>query len=249
MLGDTDISPLAALLADPARGRILLALGDGRALAASVLADEAGVAASTASAHLSKLVAGGLLAVEKHGRHRYFRLAGPEVGELLEALSRLSGSTPIRSLRDGTKAKAVRYARTCYDHLAGLLGTGLMAAMIDDGTLAGGDGVFDPSTAERDRLSSPGFDYDYRLTANGLRRLTDFGIDFESLPRRRPLIRYCVDWSEQRHHLAGSLGAAIAERMFELGWIRRANRSRAVHLTDEGTAGLHEQFGLQLARY
>jgi DNA-binding transcriptional ArsR family regulator len=249
MLGDTDISPLAALLADPARGRILLALGDGRALAASVLADEAGVAASTASSHLSKLVAGGLLTVEKHGRHRYFRLAGPEVGELLEALSRLSGSTPIRSLRDGTKAKAVRYARTCYDHLAGLVGAELMAALIGDGTLAGGDGVFDPSTAERDRLSAPGFDFDYRITPAGIERLTEFGIDFDALPRRRPLIRYCVDWSEQRHHLAGSLGAGIAERMFELRWIRRADRSRAVHVTDDGIAGLREQFGLQLAAY
>jgi DNA-binding transcriptional ArsR family regulator len=232
MLGDTDISPLAALLADPARGRILLALGDGRALAASVLADEAGVAASTASSHLAKLVAGGLLTVEKHGRHRYFRLAGPEVGELLEALSRLSGSTQIRSLRDGTKAKAVRQARTCYDHLAGLLGTELMAAMIDDGTLAGGDGVFDPDAADRDRLSSPGFDFDYRITPAGISRLTDFGIDFDSLPRRRPLIRYCVDWSEQRHHLAGSL--------------RRADRSRAVDITDDGVAGLRELFGVQL---
>jgi DNA-binding transcriptional ArsR family regulator len=249
MLGDTDISPLAALLADPARGRILLALGDGRALAASVLADEAGVAASTASAHLSKLVAGGLLTVERHGRHRYFRLAGPEVGELLEVLGRLSGSSPIRSLRDGTKAKAVRYARTCYDHLAGMVGTELMAAMIGDGTLAGGDGVFDPEKAARDRLSSPGFDFDYRLTPDGVDRLHEFGIDFESLPRRRPLIRYCVDWSEQRHHLAGSLGAAIAERMFELRWIRRADRSRAVHLTDDGISGLQERFGVQLAPY
>jgi DNA-binding transcriptional ArsR family regulator len=249
MLGDTDISPLAALLADPARARIVLALGDGRALAASVLADEAGVAASTASAHLSKLVSGGLLTAERHGRHRYFRLAGPEVGELLEVLSRLSSSAPIRSLRDGTKAKAVRYARTCYDHLAGMLGTDLMATMIEDGTLAGGDGVFNPSTAARDRLSSPGFDYDYRLTPDGLERLANFGIEFDALPRRRPLIRYCVDWSEQRHHLAGSLGAAIAERMFELGWIRRADRSRAVHVTEAGRAGLQEQFGLQLAPY
>jgi DNA-binding transcriptional ArsR family regulator len=249
MLGDTDISPVAALLADPARGRILLALGDGRALAASVLADEAGVAPSTASAHLSKLVSGGLLTVERHGRHRYFRLSGPEIGELLETLSRLSGTRPIHSLRDGTKAKAVRYARTCYDHLAGVVGTGLMAALIEQGLLAGGDGVFDADAAERDHLSSPGFDYDYRITPDGIERLGEFGIDFDALPRRRPLIRYCVDWSEQRHHLAGSLGAAITQRMFELRWIRRAERSRAVHLTDAGRTGLHDQFGVQLTPY
>ena len=246
MLGDTDISPLAALLADPARGRIVLALGDGRALAASVLADEAGVAASTASEHLAKLVRGGLLTVERHGRHRYFRLAGPEVGELLEMLSRLSGAAPVRSLREGTKANAVRFARTCYDHLAGVLGTELMAALIEQGVLSGGDGVFDPAHADKDRLSSPGFDHDYRLTPEGVERMRSFGIDFDAMPRRRPLVRYCVDWSEQRHHLAGGLGAALAARMFELRWIRRADRSRAVHLTDAGRTGLRDAFGVIL---
>ena len=249
MLGDTDISPVAALLADPGRSRILLALADGRALAASVLADEAGIAPSTASAHLSKLVNGGLLTVERHGRHRYFRLSGPEVGELLETLSRLSGTRPIRSLRDGTKARALRYARTCYDHLAGMVGTELMAGLLEQGVLAGGDGVFDPGTADRDRLSSPGLDFDYRITPAGIERLGEFGIEFDALPRRRPLIRYCVDWSEQRHHLAGALGAAITQRMLELRWIRRADRSRAVHVTDAGRAGLHDRLGIRLAPY
>src|SRR2546423_111342 len=130
MRGDADIAKIGALVADPARARILLALGDGRALAASVLADEAGVAASTASAHLGKLLDGGLLAVERHGRHRYYRVAGPQVAELIEALARLAPASPVRSLRQGTKAQAVRYARTCYDHLAGRLGTGLMEALL-----------------------------------------------------------------------------------------------------------------------
>jgi len=119
-----------------------------------------------------------------------------------------------------------------------------MAALIDGGMLAGGDGVFDPATAGHDRLSSPGFDFDYRLTPAGVERLTEFGIDFDALPRRRPLIRYCIDWSEQRHHLAGSLGAAIAQQMFELRWIRRAERSRAVHVTDDGRRGLERVFGV-----
>jgi DNA-binding transcriptional ArsR family regulator len=245
--GDADIASIGALVADPGRAKILLALGDGRALPATVLAEEAGVAASTASAHLGKLVTGGLLRVERHGRHRYFRIAGPQVGELIEALARVSPPAPVRSLKQGSKAQAVRFARTCYDHLAGMLGTHLMEAMLDHELLTGGDGVFDPDIAREDRLASPGFDLDYRLTPNGVRELKAFGIDFDSLPSRRPLIRYCVDWSEQRHHLAGSLGAALTTRMIDLGWVRKADRSRAVHVSDEGFDGLREQFGVELS--
>ena len=248
MRGDADIATVGALVADPTRGRILLALGDGRALPASVLADEAGVATSTASAHLSKLLDGGLLAVEQHGRNRYFRISGPEVGDLLEALARVAPPAPVRSLRQGTRAQAVRFARTCYDHLAGMLGTRLMSALIDHELLTGGDGVFRASEAEHDRLSAPGLDHDYRLTQHGIEELSAFGIEFDALPRRRALIRYCVDWSEQRHHLAGALGAAIAERMFELEWCRRIPRSRALQLTDAGRTGLQDTFGVELDR-
>jgi DNA-binding transcriptional ArsR family regulator len=244
--GDADIAKIGGLVADPARARILLALGDGRALPASVLADEAGVSPSTASAHLSKLLDGGLLSVERHGRHRYFRVAGPSVAELIEALARLAPPSRVRSLTQGTKAQAVRFARTCYDHLAGVLGTGLMRALLERGLLIGGDGVFDPGVARDDRLASPGFDLDYRLTARGIEELRASGIDFDSLPRRRPMIRYCVDWSEQRHHLAGALGAAVAGRAFELDWVRRAPRSRAVQVTDAGYRGLREVFGLEV---
>jgi DNA-binding transcriptional ArsR family regulator len=247
MKGDADIAKIGALVADPARARILLALGDGRALAASVLADEAGVAASTASAHLAKLVDGGLLTVQRHGRHRYFCLAGPSVADLIEALARLAPPARVRSLRQGTKANAVRSARTCYDHLAGVLGAGLMQALLQRGLLSGGDGRFDPASARRDKLSGPGSDLDYRLTERGHDELTAFGIDLPALAARpRPLIRYCVDWSEQRHHLAGSLGAALADRMSELGWVSRAPSSRAVLVSEVGRAGLLETFGLRL---
>ena len=246
MDGDTDIAKVAALLADPARTKILLALGDSRALSASVLSDEAGVSPSTASSHLKKLLEGGFLALERHGRHRYYRLAGPHVAELLEALARVAPPAPVKSLREGTRAQAVRFARTCYDHLAGRLGTELMAAMLERGLLEGGDGRFDPARAEADRLSAPGWDVDYRLTERGVEELARFGVDVRELPRRRRLIRYCVDWSEQRHHLAGALGAAIAERMFELGWARPARAGRAVHVTDEGLAGLRDTFGVEL---
>jgi DNA-binding transcriptional ArsR family regulator len=234
MQGDTDIASLAAVLADSRRDRMLLALGDGRALPASVLADEAGIAASTASEHLRKLVNSGLVTVERHGRHRYFRLAGPHVGELLEALARMAPAAPVRSLREGTRAHAIREARTCYDHIAGKLGTDLFAALLERGVIVGGDGVFDPGRVREDRLSSPGWDVEYRLGDPG--PLEELGIE---LPQgRRPLIRYCVDWSEQRHHLAGALGAAVASRLFQLGWIKRAKGTRAVHVTPEGAEGL-----------
>lgn len=240
--GDTDIATLAALLADRGRARILLALGDGRALAASVLADEAGVAQSTASQHLAKLVAADLLSVERHGRHRYYRLAGPEVGELLEALARFAPVAPVRSLREGTRAQAVRHGRTCYDHLAGRLGVALMGSLLEQGAIAGGDGRFQPGV---DRLSAPGEGCDYRLTASGEAQLAEFGIHIAELrSRSRPLIRYCVDWSEQRHHLAGGLGAALAQRLFDLGWIRRGAHHRAITVTDAGSAGLPEAFGV-----
>ena len=128
-----------------------------------------------------------------------------------------------------------------------MLGTELMSALLERELLTGGDGVFEPAAADADRLSSPGFDLDYRLTSQGAQQLREFGIDFDALPRRRPLIRYCVDWSEQRHHLAGSLGAALASRMFELGWISRARNSRAVHVSEHGREGLKRNFGVELS--
>ena len=240
MKGDANIAALGSVLADERRCRILMALGDGRALPATVLADEAGVAASTASEHLRRLEAARLVRVERHGRHRYFRLAGPQVGELLEVLSRLAPAAPVRSLREGTKAEALRTARTCYDHLAGRLGVALMDALLEQELLDGGDGRRRPG----ERLAAPGREVDYRLTDAGARRLRELGVDLDALPRRRSAIRYCVDWSEQRHHLAGAIGAALTARMFDLGWIRRARTSRAVRVTDRGRAGLWDALGL-----
>jgi DNA-binding transcriptional ArsR family regulator len=246
MSGDADISVPAALLGDPARARLLLALADGRALPASVLAGEAGVAASTASGHLAKLRTGGMLAVEAHGRHRYYRITDPRVIRAVEALAELAPHTPVRSLRDGTRAHALRRSRLCYDHLAGRLGVALMHALIDGGAITGGDGTHHPETAATDRLSAPGHDVDYRLTGDGAAMLAEFGIDLDALAsHRRPLIRYCLDWTEQAHHLAGAVGAAVAGRLFELHWLRRMPASRAVRLTDTGRTGLASTFGLQ----
>jgi DNA-binding transcriptional ArsR family regulator len=237
--GDADIAALGSVLAEPARARMLLALGDGRALAASVLSSEAGVAASTASGHLRRLVDAGLLEVLPQGRHRYYRLAGPHVGELLEVLSRIAPTAPVRSLRQGTQAEALRTARTCYDHLAGRLGVAIFTAFLEAGHVVGGDGTHDPLAAHDDRLSAPGHDLDYRLTPSGRAALGDLGVEVKGTA-----LRYCVDWSEQRHHLSGAAGRALAARLLELRWVRRADSGRAVFVTDLGRRELSANFGI-----
>ncbi len=237
--GDVDLAAIGSLFADPGRCRMLLALGDGRALPASNLASEASVSAQTGSSHLRKLVDAGLLNVEAHGRHRYYRLAGPEVGRLLEALTAVAPAAEVRPLCRVTRAHALRDGRTCYDHLAGRLGVSLLTSLIERKLIAGGDGRFDPRGVGEDRLSAYGRDVDYRLTAPGYRFLTELGVE---LPGGRSAIRYCVDWSEQRHHLSGGLGRALLRRLSELDWLRRASGSRAVTLTEAGRRGLPRAF-------
>ena len=244
MTGDADLAALGSVLGERARARMLLALGDGRALPAGVLASEAGVAASTASAHIGRLVDAGLLSVLPQGRHRYYRLAGPEVAELIEALARVAPAAPVRSLREGTRAHAIRTARTCYDHLAGRLGVAVMQALIADEAITGGDGRhhFDGD----DRLSAPGRDVDYRLTRAGVRKLASLDVGCPDPGSEGLPLRYCVDWTEQAHHLSGPLGRDLASRLLDLGWLRRADRGRAVHVTDAGADGLRRAFGLSL---
>jgi DNA-binding transcriptional ArsR family regulator len=248
MSGDADLAALGSVLAEPARARILLALGDGRALPAGMLASEAGVANSTASAHLGRLVESGLVSVHPQGRHRYFRLAGPEVGELIETLARLAPAAPVRSLREDSRAHAMRAARTCYDHLAGRLGVALFAALIERGFVVGGDGTHDLDGGGADRLSAPGRDCDYRLTPAGQHRLSELGVALPLTDPETPIaLRYCVDWTEQRHHLSGAAGRALLDRLLELRWLRRADRGRAVLVTDEGRAGLSTELGVEIA--
>jgi DNA-binding transcriptional ArsR family regulator len=241
--GDADIAAIAALLADPARCKVLLALDDGRALPASVLADEAGVSRSTASSHLAKLTDAGLLTARSHGRHRYYRLAGPEVGELLEQLGRLAPMRPVRSLRDGTRAARLRSARTCYDHLAGRLGVAVMGALLERQVLIGGDGRYEPDRDRNDSPSSPGHDVAYELGESGSAFLEDVGIAAPA--GRRALVRYCIDWTEQRHHLSGGLGRAVLDRFTSAGWVVPARAGRAVRVTDRGRSALAECFGIE----
>ncbi|MFY2859685.1 ArsR/SmtB family transcription factor [Mycobacterium sp. THU-M104] len=236
--GDADIAAVGALLADRSRCRVLLALDDGRALPASRLAAEAGVTPATISSHLGKLVAAGLMKVECYGRNRYYRLAGSDVGRLIENLTRLAPAQPIRSLRQGTRANALREARICYDHLAGRLAVALMRVMLEREQISGGDGIFDPDRAEHDKRTGYGHDVHYWLTAHGYSFLTDFGV---ALPHR-PVIRYCVDWSEQRHHLAGAVGRSLLNRLLELNWISRSGTDRAVRVTATGRAGFGHWF-------
>jgi DNA-binding transcriptional ArsR family regulator len=248
MSGDADIAALATLLSDRTRARILLALNDGRALPASLLAAEAGVAASTTSEHLRKLVDARLVTVQPQGRHRYYRLRDGEVAALLETLSRLAPPVEVRSLKQSNRLALLRRARTCYDHVAGRLGVELFGALIERAAVTGGDGLHHVETAERDRLSAPGRDLAYRLTASGREDLLGLGVELPAADAdgTTPL-RYCVDWTEQRHHLSGVVGRALANRLFDLGWIVRNDVARALDVSEAGRAGLKRSFRIDLA--
>lgn len=230
--GQPDLAVVAAAFADPRRIRILFALADGRALPAGRLAQEAGVAAATASNHLNHLLAQNLVSVEQHGRHRYYRLATPHVEGVLEALARLAPRQPITSLRESTRAHALRAGRTCYGHLAGQLGVQLFHVMLTHGWIAGGDGQYHPDGG-LDQLSAPGKNAAYRLTDFGATALAGWDLPQHLLRTTTPL-RYCVDWTEQAHHLAGPHGTAVAAHLFSQGWIVKAKTPRAVIRTAAG---------------
>jgi DNA-binding transcriptional ArsR family regulator len=218
---DADVASVAALLADPARARMLDTLLAGQALPAGELARHAGVSPQTASAHLRRLLDGRLLAVEAQGRHRYYRLAGPVVAEALEALALIAPPLPVRSLRQSQRAEALRFARSCYDHLAGAVGVALADSLLRSGALR------------------PAAGRDYEVTPEGERLLGGLGVDVDGLRRqRRALVRDCLDWTERTPHLAGALGAALLERLLGLGWVVRGRVPRGLVLTDAGRDGL-----------
>ncbi|MBB4007073.1 ArsR/SmtB family transcription factor [Allorhizobium taibaishanense] len=219
------LAEIAALIGDPARANMLIALMAGQALTAGELARHSGITAQTASGHLAKMVDGRLLSVEKQGRHRYFRLAGPSTAAALESVMALAADGPPRRHRVGPKDLALRSARSCYDHIAGRLGVTLADRLQTMAHIAIGEGAV-------------------TVTSSGQRFFCDFGIDLSATsPRGRPLCRTCLDWSERRPHLAGHLGAALMERMLSLSWVSRQPQSRALRITRAGEAGLQEQFG------
>ena len=238
------IAEIAALAGDPARANILSALLDGRAMTASELAFAAHVTPQTASAHLAKLTEAGLINATPSGRHRYFRLASPLVGQMLESVMAVAGPAPQKTAtwRGG---EALRTARTCYDHLAGRLGVEVMAGLLRMDVLTGGDGRYDPARDLHDTLSNHGHDISYDLTDTGRGFLCELGVQLPS--GRRQLARYCVDWSEQRHHLSGALGRAILDRFLDAQWVRRVPRGRALTVTERGRTALADGFGIEWA--
>jgi len=219
---------VAALVGDPARANMLTALMTGRALTASELAHQAGVTPQTASSHLAKLEAGGLIEPEKQGRHRYYRLTGPDIAGVLEGLAGLAARAGHMRVRTGPKDPALRRARICYDHLAGDLGVQMLESM-------------------KNQKLVPQRKQDIELTAEGERFLAKtLQISAESLRHpRRPVCKACLDWSERRHHLAGTLGAAMMTRFTELKWAARdgAPGSRVVNFTRNGEKRFAALFG------
>lgn len=221
-----DIARIGALIGDPARANILGALLSGKALTATELAAEAGITGPTASSHLKKLMEGGLLTQAKQGRHRYFTLAGPEVGAVLEAVMGLAARRGHLRTRTGPKDPAMRAARVCYDHLAGD-----MAVRIFD------------SLQSRNFLAISNDKGGFGLTEAGSSFVREIGIDLDALTSgRRPLCRVCLDWSERRNHLAGSLGAAFLTRFVDQGWLRREKTGRTVLISPKGQAELKALF-------
>ena len=224
------LAEIASLMGDPARANIICALMDGRALTAGELAWHAGVTPQTTSGHLSKLLDARLAAVEKQGRHRYYRLASPEIARAVESLMTLASMGPARYRPTGPKDEAMRAARTCYDHLAGRLGTAMADALF---------------RLDYVRLSPDGEGLG-SVTERGTRFLCgELGLDLGS-GGKRPLCRTCLDWSERRPHVAGRLGAALCEHALGVGWIERVSYSRAITVTPIGRDSLLKLFDVRL---
>jgi DNA-binding transcriptional ArsR family regulator len=229
MASNAAFAETASLAGDPARAGMLHALMDGRALTASELARVAGITPQTASGHLTQLTVGGLLTVEKQGRHRYHRLASPAVARMLESIMQVAADTaPRRKVFVGPSDRALRAGRTCYDHLAGHLGVALTDALV-----ARGDIELTPDAG--------------LVTTSGAALFARLGIDIDVSGKRkgRMMCRPCLDWSERRPHLAGVVGAALCKHCLTQGWIKHVDGTRAVAVTVKGQRNFREVFGIQ----
>jgi len=223
---DVAIAPVASVLAHPVRVAILLAISDGREMSAGELALVAGVTAPTASAHLSKLTEAGFIRVRSETRHRFYQLKRPELTQVMEALAILAPESTPRTHRQASIGRAVRAARTCYDHLAGRLGVLLTQTLIERGALQ-------PAGRQ------------FELMPEGETFLCEIGLDLAAArANRRAFAPACLDWSERVPHVAGALGAALLGFLFEKGWLERMRGSRAVQVTAAGRRGLAKTFGV-----
>jgi DNA-binding transcriptional ArsR family regulator len=226
MVASSDIARVAALLAEPARARMLIALMDGQPTTATELAYQARVLPPTASSHLGQLTDAGLLRVDVRGRHRYYRLAGPQVAEAVESLMVVARRDRSEAMGITSDLQAMRAARTCYDHLAGKLGVLVTRSLV-----------------KRRYLAPDG--RNFRVTRAGEAFFERAGVEVEKARRqRRVFARECIDWSEHRPHLAGALGAALATRCLDQKWVKRVPRDRSLTVTTEGMRGLRKAFGV-----
>lgn len=226
MSAQTHLAQIGALVGDPARANILLALMDAQARTAKELAFLARVGAPTASAHLAKLVDGGLLTALPQGRHRYYRIASPDIGRMIEAMLGFAGTIARPARRAGPADERMRAARTCYDHIAGRLGVAIADAMQDAGHVVLDDGAG-------------------RISPSGHVFLARLGLDLDDCRgRRRITCRPCLDWSERRFHLAGMVGKALCDHCLRLGWVERMRDSRALAITASGQEAFQTLFGI-----
>ena len=228
---DANIALPAALIADPARAAMLMALFDGRAQPASTLAYIAGVSPQAASNHLAKLLDGGMVAVEISGRHRYYRLAKPEIASALEALACVAPAIRTLDRPLSGEAKRLRNARSCYDHLAGRLGVAITEALLERGLL-----TTDAFDAKRFVVPVPGKTW-----------FAELGVDIDGIkPGKHGIARRCLDWTERRHHIAGPLGARLLETLLKLGWVRGKGIGRNLEITESGRYELKDRLGIDL---
>jgi DNA-binding transcriptional ArsR family regulator len=227
MNADADLTVVAGLIADRHRAQILQTLLGGIPQSGSALAAAVGISRSLASAHLKKLVAGGLVRAQPNGRQQLYSIASEPVADALEILALLAPPMPVRSLRDSARAQSLRWARMCYDHVAGTVGVAVTEALMARSGLREVDGGW---------------------TVGDTSAFAELGLDVGALPRRgRPLVRPCMDWSERRHHLAGSLGVAMAGELIRRDWLLPREGSRIVTVTAAGSAGLRDWLGIDVA--
>ncbi|MEJ3741424.1 helix-turn-helix domain-containing protein [Bacillus tropicus] len=225
-----DISKVDLLLCSDSRVHILAYLLDGKAYPASELAHVAKIKPKTATYHLSKMKEEGILSIEKHGKHSYYRLFNSEISKILESLLIISPQEKIKPLRQSSQSSELRCARTCYNHLAGKLGVAITNSLLDKGYLIKNDLYF-------------------HITKTGQEFFKELGIDLNEFKQKRSILaKACLDWTEREHHLAGSLGNALLEKLLELNWIQRVSKSRAIKVNPDGRKELEQIFSINITQ-